>query len=142
MEQTWPVGYNFLFKEKKIFFSQCCFILLTYYQCLCPPFLFQEGPSFNIPLVSSLVVNSLSFYLSENYFLKGSRLLIVLSWPVEDILLPLASLIAVEKSVVSLIAIPLRVMHLIRKSTRPLFFLKPWGNDPGDLGTTFMERWG
>ena len=63
------------------------------------------------------MVNSLSFYLSENYFLKGSRLPIVLSWPVEDILPPLASFIAVEKSVVSLIAIPSWVMHLIRKST-------------------------
>ena len=89
----------------------------TYYQCLRLPFLFQEGPSFNIPLVSSLVVNSPSFYLSENYFLKGSRLPIVLSWPVEDILPPLASFIAVEESVVSLIAIPSWVMHLIRKST-------------------------
>ena len=188
--------------------------------------------------MSSLVVNSLSFYLSENYFLKGSRLPIVLSWAVEDILPPLASFIAVEKSVVSLIAIPSWVMHLIRKSTaaaaakslqscptlcdpiegsppgspipgilqartlewvaisfsnawkwkvkvkllsrvrlfatpwtaahqappsmgfsrqeywsgvplpsprkstRPLFFLKPWGNDPGDLGMTFRERLG
>ena len=54
----------------------------------------------------------------------------------------LDSVIAVEKSVVSLIAIPLWVMHLIRKSTRPLFFLKPWGNDPGDLGMTFRERRG
>ena len=63
------------------------------------------------------MVNSPSFYLSENYFLKGSRLPIVLSWPVEDILPPLASFIAVEESVVSLIAIPSWVMHLIRKST-------------------------
>ena len=55
------------------------------------------------------MVNSLSFYLSENYFLKGisNRLSIVLSQSVEDTLLSLASLIAVEKSVVSLIAISL-----------------------------------
>ena len=45
-------------------------LLPTYYQCLCPSFLFQEGPSFNISLVTSLVVKSHSFYLSENYFLR------------------------------------------------------------------------
>lgn len=56
--------------------------------------------------MSSLVVDSLSFYLSENYFLKGvnNRLSIVLSQPVEDIPLALASLTAVEKSAVSLTA--------------------------------------
>ena len=43
------------------------------------------------------MVDSLSFYLSEKYFLKGvnSRLSIVLSQPVEDTLLALASLTAV-----------------------------------------------
>ena len=58
--------------------------------------------------MNSLVVNS-QFLFSENYFLKGisNRLSIVLSQSVEDTLLSLASLIAVEKSVVSLIAISL-----------------------------------
>ena len=60
------------------------------------------------------MVDSLSFYLSEKYFLKGvnSRLSIVLFQPVEDTPLALAPVTAVEKSAVSLAASPLWVAHL------------------------------
>lgn len=71
-------------------------ILLYFTQILSmslSPFLMKQSPFFNIPLVSSLVIKSLSFCL-KIIFIKviGYQ---VLSQSVEDILLPLASLTAV-----------------------------------------------
>ena len=61
------------------------------------------------------MLSTVSFHESEKCFLKGvnSRLSIVLFQPVEDTLLALTSLTAVEKSVVRLTAISLWVVHLL-----------------------------